>query len=282
MDGAERLTHQPQTICGLSEIQDRYDLIFCDLWGCVHDGAQAFPAAVEAMVKFRKKGGKLVFVSNTPKAAFQLGNYLSRLGIPDTAHDAMVTAGDIMRDAVSERGGMIDFVGNEGDFATIDGLCEIAADLDHAAYNVCTPLFSSLDELKALDPHLARLKERDLLMVCGNPDLVVEDHGMMLYCPGSLAERYEAIGGKVLRTGKPEKAIYDKAMALTEFEGPKDRILAIGDGLRTDIQGANNLGIDSWFLTDGIHREEIEENGTEATASEIGVTPNHVSTRFVW
>ena len=270
----------PWPISGLSDIAGGYQLILSDLWGCVHDGARAFPEACEALIGFRQSGGRVVLVSNTPRPALFLEPHLRRLGIPENAYDGLITAGDIMRDVLAVRPGTVDFIGDASDWETVADLPVKAAPVEKADYSVCTRLFPSEAELIALDSHLKALKARNLEFVCGNPDIIVHDKGRVFYCPGALAERYEAIGGRVIRTGKPAQRIYERAFEIAGYSGSLSGVLAVGDGMGTDVTGAASLGIDSWFLTDGIHRDIHETTGLTHLTDSYRVTPTYVSARL--
>ena len=270
----------PRAIAGLGEIGSRYGLILCDLWGCVHDGGRAFPEACDALSGFRRGGGRVVLVSNTPRPSHFLEPHLRRLGIPENAYDGLITAGDIMRDVLAERPGKIDFLGDESDWQTVADLAVETAPTPKADYAVCTRLFPSEDALIALDPHLEQLKAHNLDFICANPDIVVHDKGRTFYCPGALAERYETIGGHVIRTGKPAKRIYERALEIAGDPGDLSSVLAVGDGMGTDVTGAAGIGADSWFLSDGIHREIHETAGLTPLTDSYGVTPTYVSARL--
>lgn len=276
----EGVSTAPRAISGLGEIADRYRLILSDLWGCVHDGARAFPEACDALAGFRQSGGRVVLVSNTPRPSPFLEPHLRRLSIPENAYDGLITAGDIMRDVLAKRSGKIDFIGDDSDWQTIADLPLKAVPVAQADYTVCTRLFPSEAELMALDPHLKELKEHNLDFVCGNPDIVVHDKGHVFYCPGALAERYEAIGGHVIRTGKPARRIYERAFEIAGYAGPLSSVLAVGDGMGTDVTGAAAIGIESWFLTDGIHRDIHERVGLTHLTDNYRVTPTYVSARL--
>jgi ribonucleotide monophosphatase NagD (HAD superfamily) len=63
------------------------------------------------------------------------------------------------------------------------------------------------------------------------------------------------IGGEVIWYGKPYAPIYRHALALGGSPAVGE-VLAIGDGLETDMLGAARMGFDAVFITGGIHAGE--------------------------
>jgi HAD superfamily hydrolase (TIGR01459 family) len=260
-------------VSGLREIVGRYDAIFCDVWGVQIDGKKHFPAAAHALERFRESGGAVVLVTNASRPDAEVRRQLLGLGLPRDSFDDLVSAGELtLREMVARRGQSCYHLGPPRD----NGLFEeaerrLGAPLkrvgpDDADYVVCTGLFAEREEVpKDYDERLAALKERDLEMLCANPDIVVAIGDDIVYCAGALAERYQAMGGRVLMFGKPHPPIYAAAgERLAKLRGaPVDpgRILAIGDGALTDLAGAGRAGLDCLFVTEGVHAEELRPDG---------------------
>jgi HAD superfamily hydrolase (TIGR01459 family) len=254
---------RPALVTGLQSLADRYDLILCDVWGVLHNGVKAYDAASDALTRFRDKGGQVVLVSNAPRPGASVGAQLDGFGVPRTAYDAIVTSGDLTRLAIEERiDKVVNHIGPPRDMPIYNGLDVRFGSIEEADYVVCSGFDN--DEEETVEDYRGRLEamlRRNLLMVCANPDLVVERGHMILPCAGAIALAYEDMGGRVYYAGKPHGPVYEKAIATAAGLGgrpiAKDRVLAIGDAIRTDIAGAVGFGIDSLLVARGIHAEEL-------------------------
>jgi HAD superfamily hydrolase (TIGR01459 family) len=248
---------------GLQSLADRYDLVLCDVWGVLHNGVKAYEGASDALTRFRAGGGRVVLVSNAPRPGASVGTQLDGFGVPRTAYDAIVTSGDLTRLAIEERiDRIVHHIGPPRDMPIYDGLDVRFGSVDEADYVVCSGFDNDEEEtVEDYRPQLEAMLRRDLLMVCANPDLIVERGHMILPCAGTIALAYEEMGGKVFYAGKPHGPIYDRALSVAaELNGraiPKERVLAVGDAIRTDIAGAVGYGIDSLMIARGIHAEEL-------------------------
>lgn len=246
-----------------SELAPRYDLVLSDVWGVVHNGITAWPDACAALARFRAGGGTVVLISNAPRPGEKLKAQLDGFGVPRPAYDAIVSSGDVTVGEIAERPGEpVCHIGPARDYALFDGLDAPRVSPEEARYVVCSGLFDDDTETpEDYRPTLDLMLRRELLMICANPDLVVERGDRLVYCAGALADLYGEMGGKVLYAGKPHPPIYERALAqgkaLRGSATPLSRVLAIGDSIRTDVTGAVRLGIDSLFITSGIHAEEL-------------------------
>ena len=267
-------------ISGLSEISDRYDAILCDIWGVLHNGVASFPPASEALVSFRRRGGAVVLISNAPRPSPPIQRQVLKLGVSPEAFDGVVTSGDVTIGLMKqEDGDRVLHIGPERDLSLFDAARQATGarpklvSLEDAQYVLCTGLRS--DETETVDDYEAELRamlSRGMAMICANPDIVIHRGDTLIYCAGALARRYEELGGLVIYAGKPHPPIYDSALALAErVRGApvdKRRVLAIGDGMRTDILGATRAGLDALFVTGGIHRS-LHKETLEAPADPI-------------
>jgi HAD superfamily hydrolase (TIGR01459 family) len=258
-------------ISGLPEISDRYDLILCDIWGVLHNGVAAFAQASDALVSFRRRGGAVLLISNAPRPSPPIARQVLKLGVSPDAFDAVVTSGDVTIGLMEQQAGdRVLHIGPERDLTLLDAVAEATGarpklvSLEDAQYALCTGLRN--DEAETLDdyePELRAIAIRGLTMICANPDIVIHRGDTLIYCAGALARRYEEFGGSVVYAGKPYTPIYDRALALAEhIRGApieKPRVLAIGDGMRTDVTGASRAGLDVLFVTGGIHRSLHKE-----------------------
>ena len=276
-----------------------YDAVLSDVWGVIHNGVSAFPAASDALTRFRQKGGAVSLISNAPRPGAQVVRMLDHMGVPRSAYDAIVTSGDVTRAMVAKRAGEpVYLIGPERDHTIFTGLDAPFSTPEQAKYVICTGLFD--DEIETPDDYrerLAALRARELFMICANPDIVVERGDRLVYCAGALADAYAALGGEVYYAGKPHRPLYDMALgeiarARTERslggEVPRNRVLAIGDSVRTDLKGAHDLGVDCLFVTAGIHAEELghRDDPDLATLGEMfakaGHAPKAVTRKLVW
>jgi HAD superfamily hydrolase (TIGR01459 family) len=248
----------------LSDLVDGVEVILSDIWGVVHNGLESFPEACEALHTYRQRGGTVILITNAPRPADSVQRQLRKLGVADETYDAIVSSGDLTRHFVADHPGKKMFwLGPDRDSSIYRGLDAVTAPLEQADYIVCTGLFD--DETESAEDYRAMMlqaREHKLPLICANPDIVVERGDRLIYCAGAVAELYRELGGEVIFYGKPHRTIYERAMALAaERRGspaPLDRVLAIGDSVRTDLTGAHGFGIDCLFLTRGIHSEQFE------------------------
>ena len=274
----EHETRQIRQIRGLREISSRYDVIFCDIWGVVHNGVAAFPLASATLLAFRRRGGTVVLISNAPRPSAPVRRQLLKLGVPADAFDAVATSGDVTVELIAER---IDepvlHIGPARDLSLFEAAAAAAGRaprrvaLAEARYAVCTGLRDDVSETAAdYALELREMAERGLAMICANPDIVIHRGDQLIYCAGAIARKYEETGGRVVYAGKPHAPIYKLATALAEkAQGApiaRNRILAIGDGMNTDIAGAVNAGLDALFVTHGIHRDALHGESLDAFA----------------
>ncbi|MGV1014451.1 MAG: TIGR01459 family HAD-type hydrolase [Methyloceanibacter sp.] len=243
----------------IEDLGGGYRAWLVDIWGVMHNGRRAFPRAVAATQAFRARGGIVVLLSNSPRPSGSVQGQLRGLGVPDDAYDAAVTSGDLTRhELLKHAGARVFHLGPERDRPIFDGLDVALAGADDADLVVCSGLFD--DETETPDDYVDLLRDlaaRSLPMICANPDHLVERGHQLVYCAGALAAVYEKEGGSVIYAGKPYPPIY--ALAFETIDGlagervAKNQILAIGDGVNTDIAGAAGAGLDSVFVASGLH-----------------------------
>ncbi|MEO8243715.1 MAG: TIGR01459 family HAD-type hydrolase [bacterium] len=263
-----------EIIATLADLGPRYDAVFCDLWGCLHNGQTAFPAAVAALQAFRAGGGRVVLLTNAPRPASAVTRQLDTLGVPCDAWDLVVTSGDATQSAMltGAVGRKLYFIGAPKDepfftdfapdlaafAATQDPIIRVG--MDEAEGIICTGLVDDLtetpDDYRAI---LLQCANNRLPMLCANPDIIVDYGDRRIYCAGALAAAYEKLGGTVYYFGKPHPPIYDLARRRLSglIHGKEPSILAIGDGIITDISGGTGEGIDTLFVSGGIAVEEF-------------------------
>jgi len=248
----------------LRDLVDGVEVVLSDIWGVVHNGLEAFPEACEALQAYRSGGGTVILITNAPRPADSVQQQLRKLGVADEAYDAIVSSGDLTRHYVAEHPGQKVFlIGSERHDTIHRGLDLTLSPLEQADYILCAGLFD--DETETAEDYRAMMlkaRERGLTLICANPDIVVERGDRLIYCAGAIAELYRELGGEVIFYGKPHRPIYERAVALAAEHGGHeirlDRVLAIGDSVRTDLAGAHGFGIDCLFVTRGIHSEDFE------------------------
>lgn len=259
-----RTTPHIPILRSIAPLAETCDAWISDVWGVLHDGARAHPAASEACVRFRAGGGTIVLVSNAPSTGAEVSAHLDSLGVPRAAYDAIVTSGDVTRALIAGWAGKpVHHLGPDRYLGTFAGLDVAFAPIADAAVVVCTGLIE--DEHETPDDYrdlLAAMHARRQPMICVNPDLVVERGDRLVYCAGALAAEYEKIGGEVAYAGKPHPPIYARARELiADARGSAvtpSRILAIGDGIKTDIAGAAAVGLRAIFIASALHFNDGE------------------------
>ncbi len=277
-----------------SDLATGYDVVLSDVWGVVHNGAAAWPDACAALARFRHNGGTVVLISNAPRPGERLKVQLDSFKVPREAYDAIVSSGDVTVGEIAARPGEpVCHIGPARDYSLFDGLDAPRVSAEEARYVVCSGLFDDDNETpEDYRQTLEVMLRRKLLMICANPDVVVERGDTLVYCAGAIADLYGQMGGEVLYAGKPYRPIYERALAqaaaLRGSAVPSARVLAIGDSIRTDVSGAQRLGIDCLFVTSGIHAEELggRHDPDLVTLSRLfadaGVAPRAVTRTLVW
>lgn len=256
-------------IKSLAEITGNYDVLFCDLWGCLHNGVEPFAEAVDALRAFRAKGGIVILLTNAPRPRAAVRRQLGRIGVPEDCWDDIVTSGDASQAGMAAglAGNKVYHIGPDKDYSfftdfprDIDASHIERVSLENAEGIVCTGLFDDLTE-KPEDYRATLLfaKQKGMKLICTNPDLVVDYGEQRLYCAGALAALFTDLGGESLYFGKPHPPIYDLARnRLVAIKGvDPSRILCVGDGIHTDVQGGTAEGLDTLFITGGLAADQF-------------------------
>lgn len=259
-------------IASIDDLASPRDAWLTDIWGVMHNGVEPFRSASDACIRFRKSGGTVLLLSNAPRPAESVAAQLDRIGVPRDAWDGILTSGDAARALIAAFAGRPVFpLGPDRDRPIYDGLPVTLTDAASAGAVSCTGLFD--DENETPDDYTGLLRDfakRKLPMVCANPDLTVERGNKIVHCAGAIAAAYEALGGTVSYAGKPHRPIYglafERLAALRGKPVARDRVLAIGDGIRTDIAGAARAGLESVFVASGVH---VESDLTSDSLSEL-------------
>ena len=278
----------------LAEISADYDAVFCDLWGCYHNGITPYPAAVAACQAFRRGGGHVILLTNAPRPAASVKTFLDRMDAPEDSYDAIVSSGGACQAALSSgrHGDKFHYVGPERDLHMLQDLGLAPVHLADASAVLLTGLRD--DQTETPEDYRAEIAEwvaRGLTVLCANPDIIVDRGEARLWCAGALAQIHEDKGGEVLWFGKPHGPVYERChevlAELTGAETPKKRILAIGDGILTDVPGGIRAGLDTVFVTGGLSARDFgqdvenpEQAPLEQFLAEQNLTPRYAIGRL--
>ncbi len=282
-------------VSGLSALAPAYRGVLCDVWGVVHNGVSAFQPACEALVAYRQEtGGSVVLITNAPRPSGPVCEQLDRLGVPKEAYDCVVTSGDVTHTLLArEKAQKAYHIGPPRDFVLFENTGVERSSPDEADMIVCTGLFDDTTETPDdYRERLTNLVRKGKRFICANPDIIVERGDKLIWCAGALARLYEDLGGEVVILGKPHKPIYDLALEkMSEIRNSivdKTDILAIGDGLPTDIRGAFAQELDVLFITGGIHAADFgetrspDEKLVRARLTEEGFAARAALPHLVW
>ncbi|MBW4024365.1 MAG: TIGR01459 family HAD-type hydrolase [Proteobacteria bacterium] len=276
---------------GLAPLAGHYDGFILDLWGVVHDGVKLYPHARKTIVRLRERGKRIVMLSNAPRRAAMAAAGLTRLGIEPELYDGVMTSGESVWEALLTRtdpwfaalGRRAFFMGPARDLPLLEGLdIELALTPAEADFVLNIGADEAIDD-RNLEPHLPALeacRRANLPMVCANPDIIIVRDGERILCAGALAAAYAEMGGEFRQRGKPDAAVYGPTLAM--LETPRERVLAVGDALRTDIAGAAGMGIESCWVLDGIHDLAGKHAEAEAEAAAAGLAPVATLPSFTW
>lgn len=239
----------------LDTLDPKYRLILCDVWGVIHDGVTLYPGAAERLRSWRAEGRCVALITNAPRTAEAVEQQLARVGLPEGAYDFVATSGEAGIEALNAIGRPVGFIGTQGDRDILEGRGVQIADNEDFTELACTGV--TQDRPQAIDykGDLERYADRDVHMHCLNPDRVVIRGGVPEACAGAIADLYQGLGGRVTWYGKPHEAIYLHALHRAG-DPPASEVLAVGDGLQTDILGAARMGFDAVFVSGGIHAGE--------------------------
>jgi HAD superfamily hydrolase (TIGR01459 family) len=269
----------------LTDLGDKYDVILSDVWGVLHNGVSVYEGAPKVLSALRKAGKTVILITNSPRRKQGVASQLEMLGVPPEAYDDIVTSGDLTRHLIKQMPKNVFFLGPDRDLQILDGLDVVRVKAEEAEAIVCTGMFDdNVEKPEDYSDMLAEFKARNLPFVCANPDLIVERGERMIPCAGAVAQLYKQIGGDVYVAGKPHKPMYQTALEIaSKIRGEIDqsRVVAIGDGMPTDVKGAINYGLDLVFVAHGIHiqnygdSDNIDELKLTGFLAKQGVRPNY-------
>lgn len=283
---------RPNFPAGLATLADQYDAILCDVWGVIHNGRFAFDEACEALVRFRDQGGAVCLITNAPVPKAQAIQYFDPIGVPPEAFDDCVTSGDATRAVLSERAGEVFWKmgadsGWEQDRFLYEGLDLQFGDARTSDTVLCIGIEDQInDHPDDYRDRLAEAADRDMQMICANPDIRVRIGEQLYWCAGALAKVFEEEGGTVIYPGKPHAPIYDLALSrLADLgvEAAPNRTLCIGDSPATDMRGALDRGFDGLYVGTGLkqHGANFEQEATDLLG-EYSVSAKWAMPKLAW
>ena len=262
----------------LSEVYKKYDTFVIDLWGVMHNGVILNLKAVEAVDQLKNNSKKVVFLSNAPRPSSTVINFLLKMNLDKKHLSNVMTSGEAAMQSINQNkfGKTFFHLGPPRDTSLFEKQKDNKTEIEKCDYILCTGLFD--DHEDDLNYYRKILKKQiSKKLVCTNPDLTVHRGNVEELCAGSVAKVFEELGGEVIYYGKPHKEIYSSCF------DRKEKVLAIGDNLRTDIKGANNLNIDSIFITEGVHRQEIGDiSKLDALLTKYKVKTNFFQKELTW
>ena len=256
-------SQDPQKLKGISEISDKFDVYFIDLWGVIHNGVQCYPEALKVLEKLKEQNKKIVLISNAPRPAAVVKVFLETIGLKSTCYDFLVTSGDITREYISLNSSKKNFyhLGPTRDIDLFKDLNVSLTSKEECEEIICTGLVSDEEEkLQDYKTLLDFFLNKKIPLICANPDEVVARGEKIVFCAGALANQYKQEGGVVRYFGKPYSEIYSFALkkirAHKDFKDKKEiNTLVIGDNIKTDIKGANLSNLDSVLILNGIYKD---------------------------
>ena len=269
-----------------SEISNQYNALICDIWGVIHNGQELFPGINECLLNFKNLNNVVILLSNAPRPSSYVSSVLDKFGFKDECYDGIITSGDLTKKSLNEKifGENCYHIGPERDLNIFEGTNVNRVDFNNSDFIFVTGLFN--DEIEDENDYLDLLnsaKEREMTLVCANPDLLVQRGDKLIPCAGLISKTYEEIGGKAVNIGKPFSPIFEEAIEMVKKNSRFDeqKILVVGDGLETDIKGANSIGLDSILVLGGLFSNNSKDRILESIENK-GIYPNFFINEFSW
>ena len=269
-----------------SEISNQYNALICDIWGVIHNGQELFPGINECLLNFKMLNNVVILLSNAPRPSSYVSSVLDKLGFKDECYDGIITSGDLTKKSLNEKifGENCYHIGPERDLNIFEGTNVNRVDFNNSDFIFVTGLFN--DEIEDENDYLDLLnsaRKREMTLVCANPDLLVQRGDKLIPCAGLISKTYEEMGGKVVNIGKPFSPIFKEAIEMVKKNSRFDehKILVVGDGLETDIKGANSIGLDSILVLGGLFSNNSKDKILESIENK-GIYPNFFINEFSW
>ena len=256
---------KPIKINNFSEVYEKYDSVICDIWGVIHNGYKLFRSSVDCLYKLKNMGYPIILVSNAPRPGEEIKLMLKNMGLEKNCYDKIITSGDLTQKILNDGslGQNCYHIGPDRDLKIFEGVGVKRVSFDKSDFIFITGLFNDEEEDEnTYLPLLEEGKKRKLKLLCANPDIWVQRGNDLIPCAGAISKKYETIGGKVINIGKPFQPIFDEAIKnIDSFgKGKFSSTIVIGDGIDTDIKGANDYKLDSLLTLGGLFSgQKIDE-----------------------
>lgn len=275
-----------QEVTNFSDISSNYNALICDIWGVIHNGQELFAGINECLINYKDNNGVVILLSNAPRPSSYVKSVLNDLGLSENCYDEIITSGDLTRKALNDKvfGDNCYHIGPKRDLNIFDGTEVTRVDFKDADFLFITGLFNDEreDESDYIDL-LNSAKDREMTLVCANPDLLVQRGRKLIPCAGLISKTYEEIGGSVVNIGKPFTPVFNEAIEMIKkYNSNKEqKILVVGDGLETDIKGANMIGLDSILVLGGLFSNNSKAKVLESIENK-NIYPNYIIDEFNW
>ena len=263
---------------GIKSIVDSYDLFFIDLWGVVHNGIELYDHSIEVLNNLASSKKEFVLLTNAPRPNNTVINFLKNIGLKKYFENVFTSGEAAYKYLLNELDSKKFFhIGPPRDYDLFKNIEKNnVLNIENSDYLLCTGLFedheNDLNYYKnLLFNHISKL------MICTNPDLIVDRGEKREFCAGSVAKSFEEIKGKVTYFGKPYPPVYNLSINIKN-----KKVLCIGDNLNTDIKGANIQNFDSLLVTNGIHKQEILEKDLSEVLKKYKVRVDYTQNNLKW
>lgn len=280
---------------GLAEIAGDFHGFLIDAWGVLLDGAQVYPGVLDCLQQLRQAGKRVIVMTNAARRESVVAESMRALGIGAELYDSVVSSGELTWDALRTRadawhsnlGERCYYLGPARSRGLLEGIdLDVVDDLDAADFVLLTgPLGEHEQTVERYRDTLAQAAGRNLPMICANPDQAAIRAGTRGISAGAIARAYQdEHAGEVRFHGKPYAEIYARACARAGVS--RDRVLVIGDGLGTDILGANDAALASVLIAGGLHGVALAHGDSRARLQSLfhdyGCRPDAVLQSLRW
>lgn len=282
----DKKLNEIEEITNFAEISHNYDALICDVWGVLHNGQKLFDGVEECLKRFKKENKIIILLSNAPRPSLYVKKMLDNLNFNEECYDKIITSGDLTKKSLNSNifGRNCYHIGPDRDLNIFDDVEVSRVEFEAADFIFVTGLFD--DENEDENDYLELLllaKERGMKLICANPDLLVQRGNKLIPCAGSISKKYYDMGGESINIGKPYSPIFEEAISsINRLNNLVDnKIMVIGDGLDTDIKGANIVGLDSLLVLGGLFSNNSRDKILESIENK-GIYPNYYINELIW
>lgn len=305
-----RRSNQMISTSRIKDLAHKYDGFILDQYGVLHNGTSSCPGSIDCLERLYNSGKKLMLLSNSSKRAEFTLSRLNQYGISPEWFIGAVTSGEEVCKSLNAKPigkSCVWLTWKDADLSYLND-CHVQAApsvdqadfiLAHGSQDIVfeskrlSTTFHKTNDWTVIDPILQQALKKQLPMVCANPDLIsIKPDGSIAHMPGKIAQRYAELGGEVTYYGKPHARHFQTCIDLMGIDPSK--IIHVGDSLHHDIQGANNAGVDSVFVANGVHAHElgldpidgrnaaIDQDQLIKLVDSTGCAPTYTVSAFSW